>query len=473
MKLVWSALVLAIATFPMLSAKAKTPSAVFAQVSPSVVVVLNVDWTGKPLALGSGVVIPQHINSSTLPLSKSDKKSSGVLVATNCHVVVGNSDPDDFSFTSRYTSNKVRYREHEYNASLVSEDLDRDICTLYVPNLHAPAVTFGSASGLKIGTTVYAVGSPEGLELSMSDGIVSGLRDANSGHYIQTTAAISHGSSGGGLFDNRGHLLGLTSFYIKGGEQLNFALPVEWIEELPQRDALQRAWKSHEGRAQFSAIEHEDRKAATTLVLSAAQTVKSNPDSLVAWKELEETESFAEGFVAKPSREMVNDEIASAQQEVRLGPQYAFTWEDLGKAYGYEGSHMYSEQIEAFRHSLEISSEDPNIWSYLGDAYDGAGRYSLAIDAYKHALQTVSLEWAKIPADGKSSAQDIICTYQRSLIAEYVQGRPNITLRREHRMVAKALQAYDSAKALGETRCFTSEAKAALHELAQETGQPF
>ena len=49
---------------------------------------------------------------------------------------------------------------------------------------------------------------------------------------IQTTAAISPGSSGGGLFDGEGRLVGLTTFYLEGGQSLNFAMPVEWIGEV-------------------------------------------------------------------------------------------------------------------------------------------------------------------------------------------------------------------------------------------------
>jgi hypothetical protein len=64
----------------------------------------------------------------------------------------------------------------------------------------------------------------------MSEGIVSGLRDSGEGYgVIQTTAAISPGSSGGGLFNARGQLVGITTYKIKGGENLNFAIPVNFI----------------------------------------------------------------------------------------------------------------------------------------------------------------------------------------------------------------------------------------------------
>ena len=67
------------------------------------------------------------------------------------------------------------------------------------------------AADLKVGDPVYAVGAPLGLELSLSEGIVAQLRGGPP-PLIQTTAAISPGSSGGGLFDRDGRLVGLTTF---------------------------------------------------------------------------------------------------------------------------------------------------------------------------------------------------------------------------------------------------------------------
>ncbi len=88
---------------------------------------------------------------------------------------------------------------------------------------------------LKVGAKVYAVGAPHGLELTLSEGIVSSLREFEGSNYIQTTAAISNGSSGGGLFDENGALVGLMTFNYTKGQNLNFASPVEWVEELPKR----------------------------------------------------------------------------------------------------------------------------------------------------------------------------------------------------------------------------------------------
>ena len=80
---------------------------------------------------------------------------------------------------------------------------------------------------MEVGDTVYTVGAPEGLARTLGDGLISGLRSIEGSHYIQTTAPISHGSSGGGLFDERGNLIGITTRFIEKGQALNFAIAAE------------------------------------------------------------------------------------------------------------------------------------------------------------------------------------------------------------------------------------------------------
>lgn len=178
---------------------AKSAVDVYESVSRSVVVVYGHDSAGKRNIIGSGVVLP------------------GGDVATACHVV------------RNASSNVVKHGGKEYEAQIAHADFDRDVCLLRLPAPISPAVKFGSSEFLKIGQRVYAVGAPKGLELTLSEGVVSSFRSVQEGRYIQTTAAVSPGSSGGGLFDEEGQLVGLVTFYVKDGQQLNFAVPVEWI----------------------------------------------------------------------------------------------------------------------------------------------------------------------------------------------------------------------------------------------------
>jgi S1-C subfamily serine protease len=110
----------------------------------------------------------------------------------------------------------------------MSIDKETDRCILYVENVMLePVQGFRKYQDLKIGETVYSVGSPQGLENTLGIGIVSGKRNLDKVQLIQTTAQISQGSSGGGLFDHFGNLVGITTFRVKESEGLNFAIAID------------------------------------------------------------------------------------------------------------------------------------------------------------------------------------------------------------------------------------------------------
>lgn len=108
-------------------------------------------------------------------------------------------------------------------------DEGTDRCALSIEDgrdvLPVPGVR--GVGDLQVGERVYTVGSPEGIESTLGEGIVSGMHEVTGRTLIQTTAQISRGSSGGGLFDTRGNLVGITTLKHIRGEALNFAIPAD------------------------------------------------------------------------------------------------------------------------------------------------------------------------------------------------------------------------------------------------------
>jgi hypothetical protein len=199
-------------TPPVATTTPPSASQVFKLVSPSVFVVEALDWKSEVTAFGGGVSVAKS------------------LVVTNCHVVQG-------SWAVR-----VKQGEREWVAIDMGDyyDSERDLCMLHVRGLNAPTVSIRASSSLQVGETAYAIGAPEGLELSVSEGIISALRgcgECEDAKLIQTTAAVSPGSSGGGLFDSSARLIGITSFRIEEGQNLNFALPGEWVRAVTNKDS--------------------------------------------------------------------------------------------------------------------------------------------------------------------------------------------------------------------------------------------
>lgn len=178
---------------------------VFAEVSGSVARIRVTDTLGQPVSQGSGVVVDSS------------------YVITNCHV------------TQAGDKISVKIGNEEYPAAVAMADEVLDLCRLAVSGLTAPAVSVGSVESVRTGQRVYAIGAPHGLELTISEGIVSSLREVKSGTVIQTTAPISPGSSGGGLFDASGKLVGIVTFQHRYGQNLNFAIPADWIAQMQSR----------------------------------------------------------------------------------------------------------------------------------------------------------------------------------------------------------------------------------------------
>jgi hypothetical protein len=206
-------------------AAALDPSEVFAKVAPSVWAVRGLDASERPIVYGSGVVI-----------------GPGRLV-TNCHVL------------AKAKAIQVRRSNVAYYGKLEHADVERDLCIISIAEFSAPSVAVLPLASVRVGQRAYAVGNPERLDLTLSEGLISGLRSEDPTLLpVQTTAPISPGSSGGGLFDDQGRLIGITTLVVLGrakiAQNLNFAAPAEWIAEVPERakEQLAKVRASREAR---------------------------------------------------------------------------------------------------------------------------------------------------------------------------------------------------------------------------------
>jgi len=145
---------------------------------------------------------------------------SSTELLTNCHVVQG---------ALKLT---LKQAKKSWPARVTRAHPTTDRCIINATGaVLQPVMGVRSYDSLEVGETAYTLGSPVGLELTLSNGIVSGRRDEAGHRYVQTTAPISPGSSGGGLFDARGNLIGITTLVLVGREHLNqslnFAIPAD------------------------------------------------------------------------------------------------------------------------------------------------------------------------------------------------------------------------------------------------------
>jgi len=181
-------------------------------------------------------------------LTKSHTIGSGVIVdangyiITNAHVVEG-------ARVLRVTLDEMLRSSHAhragglasltFDARLVGVFEEADLAVVKIEEAGLPALTFANSDAVRAGQLVFAIGSPEGFKNSVSMGVVSavgrGSESDEGGSFIQTDAAINHGSSGGALVDTNGDLVGIVCFMVTdhgASQRLGFALPSKLVRSV-------------------------------------------------------------------------------------------------------------------------------------------------------------------------------------------------------------------------------------------------
>ncbi len=334
---------------------ALNPEAIFHLVSHSVAVVEALDPQERVIAQGSGVAVANH------------------LLVTNRHVIVDG------------TSIRVRREGAAWAARLLRSDIDHDLSLLEVPDAAFPAVALRPSATVNVGERVYAVGAPEGLELTFADGLISALRAFDGLRFIQTTVPVSHGSSGGGLFDAEGRLLGITTFQFRDGQNLNFAIPSECVA------AVQASGSSAigipAGRSHYDAMllfqlgaAEIDRNDWDGAIRHLKEAVGLSPDLADCWYALG-VASFARGEISAST-----EAFKEAIRLNNVSGSIADVWWALGTA--YEKAERYTEALDA---TLEAVQRNPQSLPYLrqlGELYFKVGNYADGKEAFKRAISS-------------------------------------------------------------------------------------
>ena len=191
----------------------------------------------------AGEVYKKNI-SSVVYVSTRGGQGSGVVVGdnevvTNCHVI------DDGGPIEVLQPPVNGVGDPKRSSAKIIAASARDLCLLKTDDLPVSAAMLGESMSVDVGDPVYAIGNPAAVYGTLSSGIVSQVHPnfVNAGELagveIQTTAAISRGSSGGGLFDRKGRLVGIPYRSLDRGESLHMALPVELVEYLRQRSKVE------------------------------------------------------------------------------------------------------------------------------------------------------------------------------------------------------------------------------------------
>ena len=180
----------------------------FDVVSQSVFIVVSGDSFGYQLSLGSGFAIDES------------------HIVTNAHVITNKKN----IAIGCYSENAENNIGDIHPAELVALNKDIDIAVLKVKDVSLTPLEIADVDSVKVGDPVYAIGAPEGLAYTLTQGTVSSKRRQISGvEYIQTDTAINQGNSGGPLLNSDGKVIGVNTLKLSSGENLGFAIRMDFV----------------------------------------------------------------------------------------------------------------------------------------------------------------------------------------------------------------------------------------------------
>ena len=179
----------------------KSAAQIAKEQSEAIVVIEQMDESGNVISQGSGFIV-----------------TPGGAIVTNLHVIQG----------AAMLRVKLPNGDVYKTADVIDFDELKDIAIIKVKGFKLPVVALGDSDYVQQGEPVIAISSPEGLTNSVSTGIISGMRRLDTHRVFQTTAPISKGSSGGALFDTQGMVVGITTSVLQGGQNINFAVPINY-----------------------------------------------------------------------------------------------------------------------------------------------------------------------------------------------------------------------------------------------------
>lgn len=184
---------------------AQSPQEIAKKAFLSTVLLVMEDANGHPLSLGSGFFV--HNGE----------------IASNLHVI-----KDAARGYAKLVGQKTKYDIE----GITAIDPKRDLVILKISKTASPTLSLGDSDEVQVGENIYVVGNPQGLEGTFSQGIVSSIREVGADKLLQITAPISPGSSGGPVLNAKGDVIGVSVATFRGGQNLNFAIPSKYLDEL-------------------------------------------------------------------------------------------------------------------------------------------------------------------------------------------------------------------------------------------------
>lgn len=362
--------------------------------------------TGKP----SAADILDRVRHSVVKLSVVDAKKkkssgSGVFLTANgqiltCYHVIANAKTVIAHLSDGSTA-KV--------TGVVALSASQDWAVVQSDARNAVPAKRGKASALRQGDRIYTLGAPLGLDLTASDGMVSSIRKIERiGTFLQITAPISKGSSGGPVLNASGEVVGITAFYLTEGNSLNFAVAINNVES---------AWTGKEKPRPFAnATKASGKPSVPDTASNHGSGLESTDVAELYTRGIAETPEDPNGPNAKKAftralpyfqkaqrlapddpnitsmlalcyigLDNLEEAIEMAKRSIRLNPANAVPHHLLGIAYA--GTDAKDEAIKEYKIAIRLDPDDAISHFNLGNVLDSKGLADKAIKEYRTAIR--------------------------------------------------------------------------------------
>lgn len=260
---------------------------------------------------------------------------------------------------------------------VIALDRPRDLVLLQVRDIAGIALALGTNGLPEVGEEIYALGNPQGLEGSISSGIISsgGIRRIEGEELIQITAPISPGSSGGPVVNRQGEVIGVAESSLRNGQNLNFAVPIAYIALLLKNTSAAVPLASVSAKSSEASNKEKPIK-------SGADQCGDTPYELSPSSRAEDYKFAGYEFF----RAGVYDQAKEAfKRAIRLNRKDGDAYFRLAKAYSQ--LRCYEEAVLAHRQAIILKPKEPEYKVLLGIQLRVLGRYDEAIEVYQEGIK--------------------------------------------------------------------------------------
>ena len=318
----------------------------------SVVFIGMYDKKGNPLSYGSGFFI-----------SKDGK------IITNYHVI-------ENGYRAIIKTLNGKTYDHVF---LLSFDEKKDIALLEVNENNAPPVKIGDSDFVEQGDKVITIGNPEGFQNTVSEGIISGIREYEEIKFFQFSSPISHGNSGGPLYNLNGEVVGIATLMSKTGQNLNFAVPINYIVPLKQDQKRLLLEKRY--------LENQKKKLTAKFLEKLKQSSELEPEQTLSKEAFElykKVEASTNSFYILGTENLTS--IQLLEQAIQVDPYYHAAYYMLGLSYSNRKNYSVAEKY--FLQSIELKHRHQEAYTELAYIYKKQNLFDKALEYYNKSLNT-------------------------------------------------------------------------------------